>query len=229
MGLSLGLLLATGCGDQGEPVMPAQPPHTTCTIEAGPSIETAKLQAIHDASRLAGQRAGRSRAKAYVDQRTNDGYRLRRFVTLALMGIGLLLVGGLVGTLLLSFFARRPTLRYANVQGERTERELSVIRGLAAVVAEPLAPILVTLERKGQRMVDECKPLQEGCDTVSEERRLETLYSDLDSHLTSVERLRIEATTWAEQIERGGAEERHARAAMTRRLGAFAAPPGGPS
>lgn len=225
MGVSWGLAggltvgVSGGCGGGGcggftvsEASPGAESPYQSC-LEDGQ--RPAQEQAVCDAWRQ-GRAAGRSAALASVqdtlERTTVDGYRLRRWAALGIVGAGFGLLGVLSAALLLGWRARRrgaglaaqlaahvaaeaDAIRAA-ARGDAEGRDEPLVRALVERIREPLAE----LQRQAGGLARRCAPLERRADNATDRAHLEALLKKLEALASQVERARTQVTLWRERV-----------------------------
>ena len=199
-----------------------------CAPRLDPSVAPGPLLRAHAQARELGHTRGARDAAEHIARRTEDGYRLRRLTSTALMGLGLFLAGALAAGLLLGLLGKRPSVRYARRLDEAVDQPLAAVRALAGAASGPAARLFARLEvplgaaeRRAERLLDLASPLEAERDSELARTQLEALYAKLAALADAAERLHVHASTWRERLSEGAPPE--AQAAAEAQIDAFAA------
>lgn len=199
----------SGCRDDGAAKPAAEPPspYAACAeATARQPLEEAVCAAWRD-GREHGATIARHDAREHVTKKTRDGYRLRSWVSLLLVGLGLWITGTVLGALLVTWSRRRRGVRFGDHVAGLVTAEADAVRALGSD-GDPLVQQLVDrvraplaeLERQARGLAERCRPLEQGADKATAKAHLEGLYRQLDALAARVERLHVQVTLWREKV-----------------------------
>jgi hypothetical protein len=205
-----------GCGEDGPGQPAAEPPspYAACGEEAARQpLEEAVCAAWRQGGEH-GATVARHDAREHVTNKTRDGYRLRSWVSLLLVGLGLWITGTILGALLVTWSRRRRGVRFGDHVAGLITAEGDAVRALGRD-ADPLVRQLVDrvraplaeLERQARALATRCQPLEQGGDKATAKAHLEGLYRQLDALAARVERLHVQVTLWREKVATSDSQE----------------------
>lgn len=197
------------CGDRGgrTGVHEAPEEYVGCDV---PMDRKAEDQAVCD-SYLSGLKHGTieaySRATLRVARKTSDGYRLRRWVSLVIVALGLWMAGTVAAAWLVTVLQRRRGAGYGSHVATLVATEAEAVRDLGRAgdalvrdLVERIKAPLAEVERQARTLAEHCAPLEAKTDNATSRAHLESLYHKLDDLVTRSERLHVQVTVWSERI-----------------------------
>ncbi len=226
----------SGCGGDSasrDTAQEATSPYQACANpDEAQADRPAQDRALCDAwrrGREEGRVAALSRVQETLERTTADGYRLRRWAALSIVGAGFGLLGALSAAWLLGWRARRRGAGLAAQIAAHVAAEADAIRAAAAsdtsAPQEPLVRALVErireplaeLERQAAGLARRCAPLERRAQGATDRAHLDALLKKLEALASQVERAHLQVTLWRERVldldDPARVEERLTRAA----------------
>lgn len=219
--IALALTLGAACGGDEPGQAPPEPleAYKRCS-EPGLSDAEISICTAHKDGREAGALDGKREAAAEIELRTRDGYRLRRWVSRSVLGVGSVIIGTILGALAFTLLRRRKGTRYAGHALAVIEGEADAIRAMGAGDnVDPLVKglidrvrlVLSETEHQARKIVDKCTPIEDssGDEDATKRAHLRTYHDRLDELAGRVERLRVQVTVWKEKVTLEGTDKDH--------------------